>query len=158
MAKQPGSDWGSITSFGGKVSSVFKGAGSGGARVRANTNAASSVKKSNPATSMSTDIIQKRSVKKMPIQTAPKTGLENRGARPTDLERKNRASDLAFDKAEKRYEANTEMNNLGGKTGKPTFSPSAKNARKEAAIDKEAAKKVAIKINSARLKRNRTIK
>jgi hypothetical protein len=47
MAKQPGSDWGSVSSFGGKVSSVFKGAGSGGARVRKNTNAVSGVAKPN---------------------------------------------------------------------------------------------------------------
>jgi hypothetical protein len=112
------------------------------------------------AASAETIKIQKSSVKKLPVKTAtaPKTGLENRGARLTDLQKKNRAADLSFNKAEKRYEANTEMYNLGGKTGKPTFSPSAKNVRKEAAIDKEAAKKVAIKINSARLKRNRTIK
>lgn len=63
MAKQPGSDWGSITSFGGKVSSVFKGAGSGGARVRSNTNAASKVIKPKDAR-LETNIIQKNSVKK----------------------------------------------------------------------------------------------
>jgi hypothetical protein len=67
MAKQPGSDWGSVSSFGGKVSSVFKGAGSGGARVRANTNAASDVagSKTPKLNKMTTDKIQKNSVKKI---------------------------------------------------------------------------------------------
>jgi hypothetical protein len=65
MAKQPGSDWGSISSFGGKVSSVFKGAGSGGARVRKNTNAVAGVVKPIGTTaSMKTKIIQNNSVKK----------------------------------------------------------------------------------------------
>lgn len=75
MAKQPGSDWGSITSFGGKVSSVFKGAGSGGARVRGNTNAvagAAKVKDNYP--SELTNALQKRSVKKVaPTETTRKT-------------------------------------------------------------------------------------
>jgi len=64
MAKQPGSDWGSVSSFGGKVGSVFKGAGSGGARVRKNTNAVSGVLKNTPETraAAQTNVIQKRSV------------------------------------------------------------------------------------------------
>lgn len=81
MAKQPGSDWGSITSFGGKVTSVFKGAGSGGARVRGNSNAASSVVKPKVLDKAVTNAIQKGSVKKVAKtettnKTAPKSAAE----------------------------------------------------------------------------------
>lgn len=63
MAKQPGSDWGSITSFGGKIGSVFKGAGSGGARVRKNTNAVAGIVKADSPTAWRTGPIQRNSVK-----------------------------------------------------------------------------------------------
>jgi hypothetical protein len=110
------------------------------------------------ATRAKTDAIQKSSVKKLPAKTAPKTGLENRGARLTDLQKKNRAADLQWNKAERNFEAQQEMNYTGPKTGKPAWKQNAKNARRDATIDKEAAKKVPIKINSARLKPNRIIK
>ena len=71
MPKQPGSDWGSITSFGGKVSSVFKGAGSGGARVRKNTNAVASVVKADSPTAWRTGSIQRNSVKQI-VKDKPK--------------------------------------------------------------------------------------
>lgn len=110
------------------------------------------------AASAETAKAQKASVKKLPNRTAPKTDLSSRGVKPTQNEKITRARDAQWDKAEKRFEAQEEMYYTGPKTGKPAFKQSAKNARKDATIDKEAAKKVPIKINSAKLKPNRIIK
>ena len=109
--------------------------------------------------SVETVKVQKASVKKLPVKTAPKTGLENRGARLTDLQKKNRAADLQWDKVERNMEQRFDTAAGGPRAGgKTNGQPGVKNIRKNVAIDKEAAKKVPIKINSAKLKPNRIIK
>jgi hypothetical protein len=87
------------------------------------------------------------SVKKVPRNTAPKTGLENRGARPTAAERKERAAELFFKKAEGRYEGEylTRMTGLKGPKGitsQRTRGQGTRSLRKEAAVKKEAGRKV----------------
>lgn len=86
------------------------------------------------------------------IPDKPKSGLENRGAKPNALERVNRARDIQWDKAEKNYDAANEMRYTGlvssNKGLVAARGAGKKNARKSAAIRKEAGKKLPIKINS----------
>jgi hypothetical protein len=87
------------------------------------------------------------SVKKIPRKTAPRTGLENRGARPSGAQRKERAADLAFRKAETRWEGEylTRMTGLRGPKGvtsQSTRGQGKRSLRKEAAMMKEAKRKV----------------
>jgi len=96
------------------------------------------------------------SVKVVPNKTAPKTGLENRGAKLTKSQKSERASELYFDKAEKRWEGEymTRMTGLRGPKGvtsQATRGQGKKSLRKDSAIKKEA--KSVIKINSALPKR-----
>jgi hypothetical protein len=93
----------------------------------------------------------KSAVKVLPRKTAPKSDLSNRGAKPTKSERSERAGDLYFDKAERRYEGEylTLMTGLKGPKGvlsQRVNSQGTKSLRKTAAIKKEA--KRVIKINS----------
>jgi predicted aminopeptidase len=94
------------------------------------------------------------SVKKVPRNTAPKTRLENRGARPTAAERKERAQERLFDKAEKNYDALSEMRYTGLRSYPKGFDksvargPGKKNTRKLEALKKEANKKVPVKVTS----------
>jgi len=90
----------------------------------------------------------KSAVKVLPRKTAPKTDLSSRGAKPTRLERSERASDLRFNKAEKNYEQRFDTSAGGPRAGgSSSGNPGKKNLRKEAAIKKEA--KPVVKINSA---------
>lgn len=96
----------------------------------------------------------KKSVKVLPRKTAPKTDLSSRGAKPTRLERSERAAELSFKKAEGRYEGEylTRMTGLKGPKGvtsQSTRGQGTRSLRKEAAINKEARAKI-VKINSQR--------
>lgn len=80
------------------------------------------------------------SVKKVPRKTAPATGLENRGARPTGAQRKERALDYEFDKVERFIDAQTDSyyggnNKFGTNIGK-------RSLRKAAAVKREGRRKV----------------
>lgn len=108
----------------------------------------------------------KSAVKVLPRKTAPKSDLSSRGARLTPKEKASRASDLDFGKAEKNYDASNEMRYTGlrsypkGYEKSTARGPGKRNARKAAAIKKEANKvniyekenpvKKPIKINSQR--------
>lgn len=97
---------------------------------------------------------QSSTVKKVPRNTAPKTGLETRGAKPTTIERINRARDLQWDKAERSYDAGNEMLYTGlvsSKKGRVAArGPGKKNVRKRDAIRREANKNLPIQIKSDR--------
>lgn len=97
---------------------------------------------------------QSSTVKKVPRNTAPKTGLETRGTKPTTIERINRARDLQWDKAERSYDAGNEMLYTGlvsSKKGRVAArGPGKKNVRKRDAIRREANKNQAIQIKSDR--------
>jgi hypothetical protein len=81
-------------------------------------------------------------------KTAPKTGLENRGVKPTKAEQGDRARGLQWNKAEKNYDSDTKVAGYrGGPNVKPQ-GPKGKNLRQSEAIAKEAKKKPPIKINS----------
>ena len=81
-------------------------------------------------------------------KTAPKTGLENRGVKPTKAEQGDRARTLQWNKAEKAYDSDTKVAGYrGGPNVKPQ-GPKGKNLRKSQIIAKEAKKKPPIKINS----------
>jgi hypothetical protein len=81
-------------------------------------------------------------------KTAPKTGLENRGAKPNQLDRINNARGVQWDKAEKAYDSDTKVAGYrGGPNVKPQ-GPKGKNLRQRNIIAKEASKKPPIKINS----------
>jgi hypothetical protein len=82
------------------------------------------------------------------VKSSPKSGLENRGAKPTSRERINRARDLQWDKMEKNYDAYLPAVGLRGGPAAKAQGPKGKNARARAAIEKEASKKMPIKINS----------
>jgi hypothetical protein len=87
-------------------------------------------------------------VKVVPSKTAPKTGLENRGNKLTKSERVERAQDYKFDKQLGNYYRDMERR-AGTHPDDMPKKPQAegvKNARKKAAINKEA--KSVIKINS----------
>jgi hypothetical protein len=84
------------------------------------------------------------------VKSSPKSGLENRGAKPTSRERINRARDLQWDKMEKNYDASLPAVGLRGGPAAKAQGPKGKNARARAAIEKEASKKMPIKINSQR--------
>ena len=100
--------------------------------------------------------LAKAAVKKIARKTAPKTGLENRGVRPTAQERADRARELQFEKAEKNYDASNEMRYTGLRSYPKGFEksvargPGKKNLRKQEAIRKEANKKTPVKINSGK--------
>ena len=88
-------------------------------------------------------------------KTAPKTGLENRGTKPNQLDRINNARGLQWDKAEKGYDAAIPaVGYKGGPNVKPQ-GPKGKNLRQRNIIAKEASKKPPIKINSALPKRGK---
>ena len=97
---------------------------------------------------------QSSTVKKVPRNTAPKTGLETRGTKPTTKERINRARDLQWDKAERSYEASNEISMTGLKSTNQgrvaARGAGKKNMRKRDAIRSEANKNLPIQINSAR--------
>lgn len=97
---------------------------------------------------------QSSTVKKVPRNTAPKTGLETRGTKPTKIERINRARDLQWDKAERSYDAGNEMRYTGlvssNKGMVAARGAGKKNMRKRDAIRAEANKNLPIEINSAR--------
>lgn len=92
----------------------------------------------------------KSNVKKVAgkTKTAPKTGLENRGVKPTKRERSERAGDLLWDKAERTYDASSEMAYTGFKSYPRGYEksraagPGKKNARKRTAIRKQASSRV----------------
>ena len=77
-----------------------------------------------------------------------KTGLENRGVKPTKAEQGDRARTLQWNKAEKNYDSDTKVAGYrGGPNVKPQ-GPKGKNLRKQETIAREAKKKPPIKINS----------
>ena len=82
-----------------------------------------------------------RSVKKVPRKTAPKTGLENRGARPTGAQRRDRAQDYMFDKTERFMERAEELH-YTDPTGIGRRGPGKRSLRKAAAVKKEGRRKV----------------
>lgn len=92
------------------------------------------------------------SVKKIPRKTAPSTGLENRGARPTGVERRDRAQNYWFDKIQKFMERNQELE-ATDPTGKRIGNLGKKSLRKQAAVKKEATRKI---INSNPVKSGST--
>lgn len=93
-------------------------------------------------------------VKKVARKTAPKTGLETRGTKPTKIERINRARDLQWDKAERSYDAGNEMRYTGlvssNKGMVAARGAGKKNMRKRDAIRREANKNLPIQIKSDR--------
>lgn len=121
--------------------------------------------KKQAATRAETIKVTKSSVKVVPRRTAPKTGLENRGAKLTPKEQARRASDLKFGKMEQRFDRSTEMRSTGLVSSKKGLTaargPGKKNQRKSDAMEKEArkvniyepTKKAPIKIDSG-LKKN----
>ena len=80
--------------------------------------------------------------------TAPKTGLENRGAKLTRAQRSERANDYYFDKAERRWEGEHYVNYSGlrGPKNKGIRGEGVRSQRRTEAIRKEA--KPVVKINS----------
>jgi hypothetical protein len=96
--------------------------------------------------------IAKNSVKVLPRKTAPKTGLEGRGAKLTSAQQKERAQALRFDKQERNYERSMENQYQGYNSGKDnkffTGKPGKANVKKTETIKKAASKKLPIKINS----------
>ena len=86
------------------------------------------------------------SVKKVPRKTAPSTGLENRGARPSGAERKARAQELRFSKIEKTmddYYTRLATDPKLDKEGNPKEgTPGKKKLRKNKAITREATRKI----------------
>jgi hypothetical protein len=102
------------------------------------------VKKTSPAKK----IKPKSNVKVVPSKTAPKTGLENRGAKLSKSQRSERAQDYRFDKQLSKYYSSQER--LAGMH--PSEYPKSwrgegpRAKRKDAAIKKEG--KPVIKINS----------
>lgn len=92
----------------------------------------------------------KSNVKVLPRRTAPKSGLEGRGAKLNPRERKERAQDYRFEKGLKRRDSEEEIfyGGLKGPKEGTMRGPKAKNARKERAIVKESKRKLPIKINS----------
>lgn len=102
----------------------------------------------------------KSAVKVVARRTAPKSGLEGRGAKLTPKEQARRASDLSFSKMEQRFDRSTEMRSTGLVSSKKGLvaarGAGKKNQRKADAVEKEAKKanfyeqvKKPIKINSA---------
>ena len=92
----------------------------------------------------------KSAVKVLPRKTAPKSGLEGRGAKLNPRERRERAQDYRFGKALKRRDSEEEIF-YGGLKGPKEGSmrgPKAKNARKEKSVEKESKRKLPIKIDS----------
>jgi outer membrane biosynthesis protein TonB len=95
----------------------------------------------------------KSNVKVLPRKTAPKSGLENRGAKLTKSQRSERAQDYKFDKSLESY-----FKGLDDRMGtapvdyyaykKNLRGPGKANSRKAAALDKEG--KSVVKINSQR--------
>lgn len=89
----------------------------------------------------------KSNVKKVKGKTtAPKTGLENRGRKPTKRERSEQARNIMDDKADREFDAELEMFHTGLKTYPRVFSeargPGKKNLRKSAALKKQASPRI----------------
>ena len=95
----------------------------------------------------------KSAVKVLPRKTAPKSGLEGRGAKLTPAQQRERAQKLRWDKQERNYERSMENQYQQSYTGKDnkffTSKPGKANTKKAEAIKKESLKKVPKKINSA---------
>ena len=92
-----------------------------------------------------------KSVKIVPRNTAPKSGLEGRGAKLTPEQQKSRAQDTQWDEAERNMERRFDTAAGGPRAGGKTSGlPGKANLRKTAAIDKAASKTLPVKINSAR--------
>ena len=94
----------------------------------------------------------KSNVKKVAgkTKTAPKTGLENRGAKLTKRERSERAAGVYFDKQERRWEGEyltraTGLRGPKGVTSQRTRGPGARSLRKDEAIKKEVKRIIKIK-------------
>jgi D-mannonate dehydratase len=94
----------------------------------------------------------KKSVKVLPRNSAPKSGLEGRGAKLTSAQQKERAQALRFDKQERNYERSMENQHQVYNSGKDnkffTGKPGKANVKKTETIKKAASKKLPIKINS----------
>jgi hypothetical protein len=92
----------------------------------------------------------KASVKVLPRKTAPKSGLENRGARPSASQRSDRAMDYEFGKVERAIDAQADVFYGGMRGPKEGMmrAGSKRNIRKSAAVSREARKTV--KIDSQR--------
>ena len=92
----------------------------------------------------------KSGVKVLPRKTAPKSGLESRGAKLNPRERKERAQDYRFEKGLKRRDSEEEVfyGGLKGPKEGTMRGPKAKNVRKEKAIIKESRRKLPTKIDS----------
>lgn len=95
----------------------------------------------------------KSAVKVKPRNTAPKSDLSSRGAKLTPAQKKERAGNLYFDKAERRWEGEylttqTGLRGPKGVTSQSVRGQGTKSLRKTAAIKKEASKKLPIKIKS----------
>jgi hypothetical protein len=119
------------------------------ARLAAKKVAQEAAKKAAKAAAAKTAKIAKNSVKVKPRKTAPKTGLEGRGAKLTSAQQKERAQALRFDKQERNYEQRFDTAAGGPRAGgKDNGLPGKKNLRKTAAVNKAADKKLPIKINS----------
>ena len=100
----------------------------------------------------------KSGVRVVARKTAPKSDLSSRGAKLTPAQKKERAGNLYFDKAERRWEGEylttqTGLRGPKGVTSQSVRSQGAKSLRKTAAIKKEASKKIPIQINSASKKK-----
>lgn len=95
----------------------------------------------------------KSAVKVLPRKTAPKSGLEGRGAKLTPAQQRERARDLNWDRSEREYERSIENQYQGYYTGKDnnffTSKPGKANIKKTQIIKNAAEKKLPIKINSA---------
>ena len=118
-----------------------------GAAVKAVVKATKPAKKAKPLAE------PKSAVKVLPRKTAPKSGLEGRGAKLTPAQQRERAQGLRWDKQERNYERSMENQYQGSYTGKDnkffTGKPGKANTKKSEAIKKESLKKVPKKINSA---------
>lgn len=95
----------------------------------------------------------KSAVKVLPRKTAPKSGLDTRGAKLTPAQQKERAQELRWDKQERAYERSMENQYQGSFTGKDnkffTGKPGKANVKKTEAIKKAAGKRLPVKVNSA---------
>ena len=131
---------------------IVMGAAAIAARLAAKKVAQEAAKKAAKAAAAKTAKIAKNSVKVLPRKTAPKTGLEGRGAKLTSAQQKERAQALRFDKQERNYERSMENQYQVYNSGKDnkffTGKPGKANVKKTETIKKAASKKLPIKINS----------
>lgn len=124
-----------------KMSRVQEGGGRGTASVGgASRSLRKPVVKVQPKPNTKTEPKSNVKVVSNKTKTAPKTGLENRGNKPSKSERSTRAQDYSFEKKLGKYYSNQDR--LAGThpsdMPKRPAGPSARNARKDAAISKEA--------------------